>query len=412
VQKIFEAALGIKAPWFIEGLEFDEENQRLDVYIDFKKGSRFEYSSEDEGITGVFPVDDTVNKTWRHLKFFQHDCYLHCRVPRIKTDNNKCRHIKTPWEGVSSGFTLLFEAFLLQLITEMPVNAVARIASVDDEKLWRMLYKYIDQARETEDYSSVTQIGLDETSKKKRHDYVTVFVDLAKRKTIFVTEGKDHKTIEHFCSDFKAHNGVPEQITDISSDMSPAFIKGAREYLPQAKVTFDKFHLIKVINDAVAKVRRAEAQDNPLLKKTKGIFDKNRCNLTDKQLNKLENELELKRLNLKTVRAYHLRENFQQIYNAGTKQEFEELLTKWYSWARRCRLEPMKDAAKTIKDHWEGVLNWFDSKVNNGILEGLNSLIQSAKSKARGYRSFRNYKTIIYLITGKLSFKSINPYCG
>jgi len=408
MKDIFSAALGISAPWYIEDVKFDTEASRLDININFKRGSQFKYTSEEEGIAGEFPVHDTVQKSWRHLNFFEHDCYLHCRVPRIKTDIGKVRQVKTPWEGVSSGFTLLFEALLMQLIKEMPINAVARIAGVDDEKLWRMLHKYIDQARVHENFAEVTQVGIDETSKKKRQDYVSVFVDLKKRKTMFVTEGRDNKTVIEFCKDFKEHGGDPESITDVSCDMSKAFIKGVTENLPNAKITFDKFHIMQIITKALGEVRKAEAKDNPLLKGTKGIFDSNRKNLTEKRLRKLEKELELQKLNLKTVRAYHIRESFQAIYNAGTKEEFIELLKKWYSWARRCRLEPMKKAAKTIMEHWDGVINWFESKINNGILEGLNSLIQSAKSKARGYSTFKNYKAMIYMVTGNLDFSKVN----
>lgn len=185
----------------------------------------------------------------------------------------------------------------------------------------------------------------------------------------------------------------------MSCDISPAFIKGITENLPNAKITFDKFHLMKVINGALGDVRKAEAKGNTLLKGTKNIFDKNRINMTEKQLEHLQSKLELKGLRLKTVRALHIRESFQEIYNSETKEEFINKLNKWYSWARRYRLEPMKEAAKTIKAHWDRVVQWYDSRINNGILEGLNSLIQSVKSKAREFKTFRNFKIIIYLVT-------------
>lgn len=408
LNSVFERALGIESPWSVKSIEFNEKDKRLDIYIDFKRGSRFTYVSEEEGISEEFPAYDTVNKTWRHLNFFQHECFLNCRVPRVKPEEGKIRQIKTPWEGISSGFTLLLEALLLQLCTEMPVNAVSRLTGVDDNKLWRMLDSYTEEARKDEDFSKITKVGLDETSKRKHHDYVTLFVDMDKRKTIYVTEGKDHTTCERFSEDLSRHNGDPEKITDVSCDMSSSFIKGIEENLPEADITFDKYHIVKKINDAVSAVRKAEVQENSILKNTKNIFQKNRCNMTVKQIKKLEEKLELKKLNLKTVRAYHIREAFQEIYKSEDKEEFIKKLEKWYSWARRCRLKPMKDAAKTVKDHWDGVIRWFDSRLNNGILEGLNSLIQSAKSKARGFRTFKNFKIIIYLVTGDLDFSRVN----
>ena len=115
----------------------------------------------------------------------------------------------------------------------------------------------------------------------------------------------------------------------------------------------------------------------------------------------------MSRLNLKTVRAYHIRENFQDVYKELTKENFERALGKWYCWAMHSRIEPMKKAAKTIKRHWAGVTRWYDSKVNNGILEGLNRLVQAAKAKARWYRTVKNLKIIIYMLTGKLNYAKV-----
>ena len=410
VNELFEKALSISKPWFIDNLQFDTQNRRLDIHIDFEAGSKFEYVSDEEHISGKFCVYDTVEKTWRHLNFFQHECYLHCRIPRVKPDDNKVRQIEVPWAGKSNGFTLLFEALLMQLCCEMPVNAVSRLTGVDDNKIWRMLQRYIAEARRHEDFSKTTQIGLDETSKQKHHDYVTLFVDLEQRKTIYVTEGKDHTTIERFAEDLEAHKGNKENITDVSCDMSPAFVKGITGNLKNAEITFDKFHLVKIINTAVGDVRKAESCENEVLKGTRNIFNKNRENMSEEQLKYLEEKLELKGLRLKTVRAFHLRESFQEIYKSETKEEFIDKLNKWYSWAIHCRLDPMKKAAKTIKEHWDGVVRWYDSRINNGILEGLNSLIQSAKSKARGFKTFQNFVVVIYLVTGDLDFTKVNAH--
>jgi len=408
MQKIFEQALGISSPWKISKVEFDLSKKRLDIEVDYDKGTHFFYENLEEEISGNFKVYDRVEKTWRHLNFFEHECYLTCRVPRIKLDNGKVRLISPPWEGKCPGFTLLFEVLLLQLCREMPVNAVSLLTGVDDNKLWRLLGFYVEEKRKTEDFSEVTQFGFDETSKKKRHDYVTLFVDYKTRKTIYVTEGKSSETVKDFVTDFTQHNGKVENITDISADMSPAFIKGVRDNFPEAQLTFDKFHVIKLLNEAVGKVRKEESKENELLKNTKGIFDRNRENMSIKQLNKLESKLELKGLRLKTVRAFHLRESFQEIYKSETKQEFLDNLDKWYKWAVRSRLEPILKVARTIKKRRVGIENWFDSRINNGLLEGINSVIQSAKSKARGFKTFKNFKTIIYLLTADLDFSKVN----
>lgn len=191
--------------------------------------------------------------------------------------------------------------------------------------------------------------------------------------------------------------------------MSPAFIKGVKENLPKAKITFDKFHILKIINEAVDEVRRMEVKENPLLKGTRYIFLTNEKNLTESQRT-IKDKLKLSKLNEKLFRALSLRETFQQIYAAQTEDDFEKLLKKWYFWVTHSRLEPMIKVGKTIKNHWDGILQWKASQINNGILEGLNSVVQAAKRKARGYK-FKHFKTIVYLITGGLDFSKLNLAC-
>jgi transposase len=289
----------------------------------------------------------------------------------------------------------------------MPVSKVAAITKTSDDKLWSILEKYIDETREYEDFKDINAIGLDETSRAKGHEYITLFVDLQQRRTIFITEGKDNSTVQRFTEDFEIHKGKVDNVKNVSCDMSPAFIKGVKEYLPKAQITFDKFHILKIINEAVNHVRKQEVESNKLLKGTKYIWLKNYKNLTTKQKETLES-FTLSNMNLKTMRAYSIRQSFQDIYQATTQEEFITYLKKWYFWATHSKLKPMIKAAKTVKRHWEGIVRWYESRINNGILEGLNSVIQAAKSKARGYKTFRNYKIIVYLLTGKLDFSLVN----
>ena len=308
-KELFQMALNVTDPWFVKDLKFDVESKRLDIYIDFKKGSIFDFfdKEEEKELVGL-KAYDTSNKTWKHLNFFEHECYLHARVPRVKLPNGKVKQIQTPWEGLSNGFTLLFEAFLLQLCQAMPVSKVAAITKTSDDKLWSMLEKYIDQTREYENFKEITSIGLDETSRAKGHEYITLFVDLKQRRTIFITEGKDNTTVERFAEDFEGHKGKVDNVKNVSCDMSPAFIKGVKEYLPKAQITFDKFHILKIINEAVNNVRKQEVSTNKLLTGTKYIWLKNYNNLTLKQKETLE-ELSMAKMNIKTMRAYNIRQS-------------------------------------------------------------------------------------------------------
>lgn len=403
MMNIFSAALGIKEPWYVEDIDFDVTKKRLDISINFRRGTKFTVPETANSYTAY----DTVEKTWRHLNFFEHECYLTGRIPRIKTDDGSIHVVEPEWSGMLNGFTLLFEALILQLATSMPVHELWKIIKVSDYKIWAILDKYVEQARELEVFTSVSKIGMDETSITKGHSYISMVVDLNTRRTIFVTDGKDASTVARFKEDFTAHNGDVTQITDVSCDMSPAFIKGVRDNLPNAEITFDKFHILKLINEAVDKVRRAEAATNPLLKGTRYIFMKNEENLTANQ-KRQKDELNMSKQNLKSLRALNIRETFQQIYNASSIDIFIARLKTWYYWATHSQLEPIKRVAYMIRRHWDGVIKWKTSQINNGILEGLNSVVQAAKRKARGYK-LKHFKTIAYLLTGKLDFTKINP---
>lgn len=409
IETLFEMALHITSPWYISSLEFIKEKKRLNINIDFKKGASFYYESKEEGIKGDFKAYDTVKKEWRHLNFFENECYIIARIPRIDAGNGKVRQIKAPWEGFSSGFTLLFEALILQLAKSTTVHQMSKLIKENDHKIWDALEYYVENSLLLNDYSDVKIIGIDETSQKKRHNYISLFVDLKEKKTVYIAQGKDNQTIKAFTEEFKSHNGVIENISDVSCDMSPAFIKGVKENLPNATITFDKFHILKIINEAVDEVRRQESRVSEELKGKRYIFLKNSKNLSKKQQKQLE-YLSLSKLNLKSIRALHIREAFQHIYSAKTEYEFNLLLKKWYFWATHSKLEPIKKAAKTIKNHWDGVIAWKRSQINNGILEGLNSLIQAAKAKSRGFKTFRNFRIIAFLLTGKLNFKILNKH--
>jgi transposase len=404
IEELFQQALGIESPWFIKSIEFEAANKRLDIHIDFKRGSTFSDGSE----SGPCKAYDTVDKKWRHLNFFQHECYLHARVPRIKRNDGRVRLISPPWSGVVSGFTLLFEALLIQLCKSMPVHNVSQLTGVSDYLIWRVLDVYINGSKFDEDLHVLNTIGMDETSIAKGHDYITLFVDLQEKRTVHISDGKGSRTVVDFVEYLEARQGDRKQITDVSCDMSPAFIKGVGEQLPNAEITFDKFHILKIINEGVDQVRREEVKYNPLLKGARYIFLKNDSNLTIKQ-KQFKETLCLSKLNLKSLRAMNIRESFQQIYSIDDLTAFEEGLKAWYFWATHSQLPPMIKAAKTVKRHWDGVIRWQKSKINNGILEGLNSVLQAAKRKARGYKR-NHFKTIAYLLTGRLDFSKINKF--
>ena len=157
---LFQLALGLSSPWTVTRSEFNAVDGRLDLYVDFPRGSRF--ACAQCGREGC-AVHDTKEETWRHLDFFQHRTLLHARVPRATCPECGVRKVATPWARAGSGFTLLFEAFVLTLAKAMPIANAARLLGEHDTRLWRIVEHYVWRAVEKLDLSEVRRIAADET---------------------------------------------------------------------------------------------------------------------------------------------------------------------------------------------------------------------------------------------------------
>ena len=448
---VFGAALGLVPPWQVVSVEFDELLGRVEIGLDFPRGSRF--ACPEPGCANrVCPVHDTMEKRWRHLDFFQHEAYLIARVPRVDCALHGVRLVRVPWARPGSGFTLLMEAAMLTFAAQMPVAPLAKMARVHDTRIWRVLEHHVGAARATLDLSGVTEVGIDETSARRGQDYVSIFMDLREHRVVFATEGRDADSVKAFADDLVAHGGSPNtQVQAVCCDMSPAFMKGIDDHLcehpetegggadaPPAnteatvvtagrgddvilagsppegapephrpEIIFDRYHVVAKANEAVDEVRRAESKSRPELKRSRYVWLKNESSLTARQRETLT-WLTRPSMRLQTARAARWRDDFNSFYDRSDPDEAEAYLRRWCYGAKRSRLEPVKAFVATVEAHWDGVIAWQRNRLSNGLLEGTNSLVQAAKRRARGYRSKAKMITIIYLIAGKLPLPEIH----
>lgn len=400
---LFTMALGLTPPWEVTETRFDTQEQRLDLRLSYRDSARFPCPAC--GAAGC-PVYDTEEKRWRHMDFFQHHAFITARVPRVRCDGCGVKMVMVPWARPGSGFTLLMEALILELARQMPVRAIARMLGVRDKRLWRIIEHYVQRALEKVDLSRLRRIGVDETSARKHQDYISLFFDLDRRRLAFATEGRDHTTIAAFTAFLREHGGQPQQVREVSCDMSPAFLKGFRQELPEAAVTFDRFHVTKLLTDAVDAVRRQEWRTDKTVKGSRYLLLRNPESLSPEQEIALREIIERNR-NL--GEAYRLKETFRDLYQQPDWQTGRGFLKGWVTAAMRSGLTPMIKAATTIRRHWNGILHWFVSRVSNGVMEALASLIQAAKRKARGYRNHRTLILMAYLIAGKLDLAHTHP---
>ena len=393
--EIFSIALGIVAPWKLREISFDKTNSVLNIHLEFTRGSKFKMKDG-----AYYSAHDTIERKWKHLNFFEHTCYIHARVPKVKQADGKTEIQDVPWARKGSGFTLLFEAYSMLLIeNEMPVNKAAKVVQVYPNRLWGVFNYWISRAHKKDSIQDLTKVGFDETSIRKGHKYVTTMVDLKERRVLYVTKGKGSGCIKKSVKYLKDKSVEPAGIKQVCIDMSPAFISGCTRYLPESAITFDKFHVVKEVNKAMDELRKLERKGNDLLKGHKYTFLKNK--LTPKVQDQRDFLLEIYP---KLGEGYRLVHLFNEFWDIPNKSEAEAYLSFWCDLALESGIFSFAKAVKTIKAHWTGIINYIQSKINNGILEGLNSKIQLAKKRARGYQNITNFINMIYFTCGKLKF--------
>jgi transposase len=391
-------ALGLAKPWHVVDFRFSKEEGRLDLEIDFSKGAKFSCPSCGREECEVY---DTKARTWRHLNFFQYQTYLHARVPRVRCERCGIRQVEVPWARPGSGFTLLFEMLVLQLSREMSVAGVAEVTGERANRIWRILGHYVERARRRVDLSGFHVLGMDEFSVRKGHVYMTSFSDLEASRIIYLGESRRKGVIEEFVEDLRGRRADPRQIDLVCCDMWDPYLNGLKNHLSQAEVVFDRFHIMHQLNKAIEKVRWLEQKENQALKKTRYLWLKNPRNLSREQEQRLEG---LKRLDLKTARAYHIKLALARFWELKEPVQAACYLKRWYFWATHSRQKPIIEVAKGIKRYWNGVVSFTTSRITNGVVEGLNSKIKTAMKRAYGFKHVTYLRTIVYLVAGKLCF--------
>lgn len=419
VEALFTSALGLKSPWVVAKVDLDTAKRRIDfeVVCDAKQLPCPACGVEGQGI------HDRVRRDWRHLDFFQYEAWLHAEVPRVDCDAcGKTTTVAVPWARPGSGFTLLFEALALSLCQSMPVAQAAALLRVRPKQLWRRIDHYVGVARAREEMKDVTVVGIDETSIRRGHEYVTLVHDLEEKRLLFMTEGRKHDTVVQFKADLVAHGGDPDDIKHVCMDMSAAYTKGVTEALPQAQISFDRFHVVALGNEAMDEVRRQEMREQPRVvraamgterKAIKGMVWGMRKDHSDWNKDQINTMYRLQRSNLKSARAWRLKEGLRSTYTEGVAsncpEKAEAALKRWISWARRSRLEPFKRLGTTLKDRLAGVVRGMLDGRSNAYVEAMNGMLQQTKRAARGFRTVKNFAAIAYLRMSKLKHLPQNP---
>ncbi len=404
--QIFILGLGLQFPWKLVSQHLDTSTKpsTLTLKVAADRGSLYPCPCCGKAC----PAHNFKELTWRHLNFFQHHCFITANVPRTNCEEHGIRRIHVPWAREGSKFTLLFEQALLMLAREMPVKACAEYIGVADKRIWRVIKHYVSRALLEMNFAELKAIGLDETASKRGHNYVTVFIDMDRsdKPVLFATPGKGKQTVRDFKTFLEEHQGKAENILEVVCDMSKAFLAATKEELPNANVTIDWFHVVQLFTTALDDVRKAERKLQHLPKELRWAILKNADGpLTEKQVEALA---ELETSDLHTGTAWKIKEKLRWIRKAETIRAARWRLSHFIGYARKELgdieiLEPVRKALETVERHADKILQRWYSTYTNARMEGLNSLFQAARARAKGYRNTGTFITMIYLIASPVA---------
>lgn len=393
----FDLLLDLDENWRVDNVKANYKEKEVDIEVSYI-GKQAECPSSFE-LCVIY--DHAPSRRWRHLDLFDFKTYLVCRLPRIKNNDGKVITIVPPWGSKSSRYTHQFEVKVIDiLLATQNQTKAASLMNCSFNQVNRIMHRAVKRGLERRPKDvAFKNLSIDEKSFKKNHKYVTVLSSPLSSVVIDVCEGRTKKVTKSLLSDVISESNR-DKVETISVDMWKAYLESINEVLPKAKIVHDRFHLVKYLNDAIDKVRRREVKYNEELKNSRYALLKNKENLTEKQRIKFES---IESANFEVSKAWRIRENFKAIFDSQNINEAVELFWKWGASVLRTNIEEMKKVAKMFNNHLSGVCNAMVETFSNAMAERLNGKIQEIKSRARGYRTFKNFRNAILFFHGGLN---------
>lgn len=396
----YEQLLGLRSPWSVTNVELDMKKMRVDIHVEHI--GQADICPECGASCRIY--DEAAERTWRHLDTMQFETLLHAKTPRVKCKEHGVKNVNLPWAEKHARFTLLFEAFAISVLrAARSVEEARKLLRLNWHQVETIKKRAVERGLSRRKKALIPYIGLDEKSFRKGMSFVTTCCDLEGGRVLDVAENRDEQSAKSLL-DKALSNPQQAGVFAAAMDMWPAYRNAVNEVLPFTEIVHDRFHVCKHLNEAVDKVRRQENRQmirngKEDLKGTKYWWLKNEPELTADAATRFE---ELKKAGLKVARAWEIKELFRHFWNCPNVKQARVFFKKWYARAINCGLSPIKRVAKMIKKHLENLLSFLVWKISNGVVEGLNSKIQTVKSNARGYRSFESYRIAILFHCGKL----------
>lgn len=391
--------LGLNESWSVTDVQLDLDSAQVVIQLQHRGGALVcpecgEFCSQ---------ADTAPERTWRHLDTMQFKTEIIAATPRSRCKKCGVKTITVPWASKHSRFTLMFEAMAIKVLQACAnVSRAAGLLGLSWDAVHAVIERAVERGLDRRTVEGIHHVGMDEKSFGKGHDYVSIMADLDNHRVLEVAPERTIQAADKLWETLTESQRL--EVQSVSMDMWKAFMTSASKNVPDAEIVHDKFHVSKYLGEAVDKVRRNEhralmSEGDDRLKGSRQLWLFNEENLDEDRYYEL---LTIQRSDLKTGRAWAIKENFRHFWDQHDADTGSSFFRRWYGWAIRSRLDPIKKVARLLKTHLDGLLSYFEHRVTNAITEGFNSRIQSIKSAARGFRNFENYRLRILFYCGKL----------
>jgi transposase len=399
--ELYRVLLGLQAPWTVERVALDESARRVDVWVVHPDRQKFA-CPQCGNLLAVY--DHTAERVWQHLDSCGFQTFLHARPPRVTCSEHGVVQSRLHWAEPNSRFTSEFESLAIDVLRETTVTGASAILSLSWEHSWHIMEKAVERGLQRKQAVPLEYLGIDEKAVAKGHQYMTIVCNIVTGAVEFVGEERKTETLNQFFSALSTEQ--LRGIRAIALDMWDPYIKSIRYHVSdsESKMVFDRFHVMKHIGKAVDDVRKEEHRQlmkdgNDSLKGSKYLWLHSYENLSADQSERFK---DLQQMDLKTSRAWAIKENLRHLWDCTDFSEGKKYLQQWYNWATHSKLKPIVAAAKTIKDHAENILTFVYYRITNALSEGVNSKIQAIKQMARGYPNRGHFRAAIFFHCGKL----------
>ena len=399
----FNELLQVRDPWRVVGVSFDGSS-RVDIELEYT--SDVGKCSECGAVGKVYDTRET--RSWRHLDMMQYQTYLHCRIPRINCGScNKVLSVKVPWAESRNGYTLLFENHAIDVLqSARSVEEARKLLGVNWHQLNGIKERAVIRGVLARTSVCITNIGIDEKSYAKGHQYASILSDLDSGRVLDLVAGRKQEDAEKLIKQGLNHE-QRNSVKAAAIDMSRSFQNAIESTLPKAKIVHDIFHIAKHLNEAVDKTRRWEHRmllrdSNKSLQGLRFEFLRNSENV-DPDITSMFKTLE--QAEYKTAKVWHYKELFRHFWRYTSRAWASKFFNTWYSRIITSDLRHLKKVAVMLKNRIGNVLNYFNHRITNAKAEGFNSKIQTVQSNSRGFRNFQNLRIAVLFYCGKLQLK-------